>query len=115
MPQVIKSVLVMLFIILSCATVVDKVSAAGLPPETPSHDSAIRAIRNQPDVSRIVSVLERRIGSHRLPDQAREKLDRMPKKDIRLVASLCDRMAAAHDRAGTDLALLLAAVLIVLS
>jgi hypothetical protein len=118
MPQVIKTVFIILFIILSCAMVVEEVSAARLPAglSAPSaHALAIDATRNQVNVARIVSVLERRIGSHRLPEQAKEKLDRMSEKDIRLVASLCDRVAAAHDNAGTDLALLLAAVLIVLS
>ncbi len=115
MPQVIKAVLVMLGLILLCVIVVDNAAAAGLPAETSSHVPVIQATRNQSEVARIVSVLERRIGSHRLPMQAKEKLDRMPEKDIQLVASLCDRMAAAHDRAGTDLALLLATVLIVLS
>ncbi len=108
----------MLLIILSCALVAEGVSPARLPVEVsiPSaHAPAVEATRNNVDVARIVRILEGRIGSHRLPEQAKEKLGRMPEKDLRLVASLCNRLAAAHDRGGTDLALLLAAVLIVLS
>ncbi len=117
MPSVIKTVFFLLLIILSFAPVVEGVSAARLPMvSSPSaHTPAAEATRNQVDVARIVSVLEGRIGSHRLPEQAKEKLGHMPKQDLRLVASLCDRLAASHDRAGTDIALLLAAVLIVLS
>ncbi len=118
MPSVIKTVFIMLLIILLCALAVEGVSAARLPVDVsiPSaHAPAVRATRNHVDVARIVGVLEGRIGSHRLPEQAKEKLGRMPEQDLRLVASLCDRLAASHDRAGTDLALLLAAVLIVLS
>ncbi len=106
-----------MFIILSCAMVAEEVSAARLPMvlNPAAHAPAVEATRNQVEVARIVSVLEERIGSHRLPEQAKEKLGRMTKQDLRLVASLCDRLAASHDRAGTDIALLLAAVLIVLS
>jgi hypothetical protein len=67
------------------------------------------------DVDGIIRVLEQRIGSHRLPEEAKEKLERMPEKDLRLVALLCERLETANNRAGTDIALLLAAVLIVLS
>ncbi len=118
MPLVIKTVFIMLLIILSCTLFVEGVPAARLPlkESTPSaHAPVVEATRNNVDVARIVSILEGRIGSHRLPEQAKEKLGRMPEKDLRLVASLCNRLAYAHDRAGTDIALLLAAVLIVLS
>ncbi len=118
MLNICKAALIVLLIVLLCAVVVEGVYASMLPGEVmpvTTHAPMIQAARDQSDVARIVRVLKRRIGSHRLPEQAKEKLDRMSEKDLRLVASLCDRLAAAHDSAGTDLALLLAAALIVLS
>ncbi len=118
MQNVIKTVLVLLLIILSCAWVIDDVSAASLPAKVrplPSHVPTILTTRVHYDVDGIIRVLERRIGSHRLPEEAKEKLERMPEKDLRLVALLCERLETANNRGGTDLALLLATVLIVLS
>jgi hypothetical protein len=118
MQNVVKTALVLLLIILSCALVGEDVSAAVLPAKVrplPAQVPTIPAPRVHYDVDGIIRVLERRIGSHRLPEEAKEKLERMPAKDLRLVALLCERLETANTGAGTDLALLLAAVLIVLS
>jgi hypothetical protein len=119
MQKVVKTVLVLLLIILSCALVIEGVSAAALPAKVrslPAHvPNSILTTQVHYDVDGIIRVLEQRIGSHRLPEEAKEKLERMPEKDLRLVALLCERLETANNRAGTDIALLLAAVLIVLS
>ncbi len=115
MPTIAKTILVMLLLILLCALAVENVSASMLRKESAAQRPVIQATPAHPDVMRIMSVLEQKIGHDRLPEQAREKLENMPEQDLRLVASLCDRIAAAHDRAGTDIALFLAAVLIILS
>ena len=60
-------------------------------------------------------LLESRIGSHRMPAQAKEKLAAMDEKEFRLVEALCDRIARSGDSSGSDLALLLVVALIVLS
>jgi hypothetical protein len=67
------------------------------------------------DLSLMLNILESRIGSHRIPDQAKEKLAAMDEKKFRLVDALCGRIAQSGDSPGSDLALLLAAALIVLS
>jgi hypothetical protein len=118
MRNIVKTVMVLLLIILSCALVREGVSAAVLPAKVrplPAHVPTIPTTRVHYDVDGIIRVLERRIGSRRLPEEAKEKLERMPEKDLRLVALLCERLATANAGAGADLAFLLAAVLLVLS
>jgi hypothetical protein len=109
------SLLVMIFL---SAMVGEGVLAAVLPVgmrPAPAHAQTIRSPGERNDVTRIISVLEQKIGSQRLPVQAKDKLAVMPQKDLRLVMALCDRIEATDDRASTDLAVLLAAALIVLS
>ncbi len=122
MPKVIKIVLAPLFTILLCAVVFEGTSAALSPGglQTMSeHTQNIRLSQERCDRAKIISVLESRIGNHRLPEQAKEKLATLHDEELRLVATLCDRIKAsngrANDRASTDIALLFAAVLIVLS
>ena len=67
------------------------------------------------DLTLMISILESRIGSHRMPAQAKEKLAAMNEKEFRLVEALCGRIARSGDSPGSDLALLLAAALIILS
>ena len=108
----------LLVVILLSAMVGEGVLAAALPVgmrPAPAHVQTIRSPGERNDVTRIISVLEQKIGSQRLPAQAKDKLAVMPQKDLRLVMALCDRIEATDDRASTDLAVLLAAALIVLS
>jgi hypothetical protein len=118
MGRPIKIFLSLLVIILLSAMVREEVAAASLPvgmrPALP-HAQTISSPGEHNDVKRIISVLEQRIGSHRLPVQAKDKLAVIPQKDLRLISALCDRIEATDGRAGTDLAVLLAAALIVLS
>lgn len=72
-------------------------------------------VANERDLWRVINILESRIGSRRIPDQAKDKLAAMNEKEFRLVEALCDRIARSGDSPGSDLALLLAAALIVLS
>ncbi|MGE5174493.1 MAG: hypothetical protein ACM3MD_11775 [Betaproteobacteria bacterium] len=120
MPKVVNKVLVLLPVILLCVVVFEGTSEAslqeGIKPR-PAHTQKFS--RERSDRAKIISILESRIGSHRLPEQAKEKLATMHDEELRLVAALCDRIGTANDqandRASTDIALLLAAVLIVLS
>ncbi len=118
MPNIIKKVLVLLPVTFLCAAVFAGTSAASLQESMkprPAHTHDVRFSQERSDRAKIISVLESRIGSHRLPEQAKEKLATMHDEELRLVAALCDRIETANDRAGTDLALLLVAALIVLS
>ncbi len=118
MPKVIKTVLVLLLTIMLNIVAFEGISAAlplgGLKPAL-QRTQDTRLSQERSDRAKIISVLESKIGNHRLPEQAREKLAAMDERDLRLIARLCDRIAMANDRAGTDLALLLATALIVLS
>jgi|GEM_PF-6920726 len=67
------------------------------------------------DLITTIGVLEGRIGSHRLPRQAIDKLSVMNAEERRLVTLLCGRIAASGDKPSADLALLLVAALIVLT
>ena len=67
------------------------------------------------DLNMIVSVLESRVRNHQLPEKIRNKLAAMSDEEIRLLTSLCNRVSQAGEKAGSDLALMLAAALIVLS
>jgi hypothetical protein len=67
------------------------------------------------DRGKIIEVLESRLKRGHLPEKAVQKLDAMNDEEIRLVASLCDRISHAGDKAGADVAFLLVTALIVLS
>ncbi len=83
-------------------------------PARPEHHERFLSERAG-DTARVIGVLESRIGSHRIPKQAREKLAVMDAEKLKLVTALCDRIAASGDKPSSDVALLLAATFIVLS
>ena len=72
-------------------------------------------ITQKQDVLAIVTVLEDRIGDDRLLQKAEEKLSTMSGQEIRLMASLCERIPAESITASADVAFLLITVLIILS
>jgi hypothetical protein len=107
-----------LTVLLSVAAFVT--TASGMPRETNTalpalHQERIAQAHNKRGLSRTILILENRTGIARLPRQTKEKLASMDDKEFRLVTKLCDRIAASGDKPGTDIAMLLAAVLIVLS
>ena len=63
----------------------------------------------------ILSVLETRIEDPRLLAKTKDKLSSLHGRELRLIASLCDRIAADDQTAGADIAFSLVAALIVLS
>jgi len=85
------------------------------PPATLLRNNQPSPKYRDPDLARIIGVLESRTGNRRLPRQATEKLAAMNPEKRRLIAELCDRIALAGDKPGADLALLLATALITLS
>jgi hypothetical protein len=66
------------------------------------------------DVSRILWVLETRIEDERLLERTMDKLWTLDHKQIRLIASLSDRVAEEGNRPGSDIAFLLMTALIAL-
>lgn len=116
MQKKLKSAAILLFAVLLCAADDKGLSAAPMaerPGVTPLHAQVGRISlgRPEPDLDRIIAVLEGRIRNHQLPEKARNKLAAMNSEELRLVAMLCDRMSGA----GADVAFLLAAALIVLT
>lgn len=67
------------------------------------------------DLGRILAVLQMKMGTHSLPDKVREKLSTLPDGQLRLIASLSDRIAGEGQTPSADLAFLLVAALIILS
>jgi hypothetical protein len=117
MARGIKIFLSILMTILLSTAVFEGVSTALPHAAAPDYrgPTTPREGANKRDLSQMINILESRIGSHRLPAQAIEKLAAMNEKEFRLVEALCDRIARSGDSPGSDLALLLAAALIVLS
>jgi hypothetical protein len=111
-----KSAAILLFVVLMCAADGEGLSAAPLIERSgaaPLRTQAgwISPGRPDPGLDKIITVLEGRIRNHQLPEKARNKLAAMNGEELRLVATLCDRMSGA----GADVAFLLAAALIVLT
>jgi len=121
MSKRIKFFFVPLLVILLSAAGLEGLSMASLPggiaAPTPSRvrDTRQSQERADRDLSGIIGILESRIKNHHLPEKAKNKLAAMNVEEIRLVTSLCDRMAGSGDTAGADLALMLVTALIVLS
>lgn len=67
------------------------------------------------EAGKILAVLDDRIKDPEILAKAREKLQTMPVEEIRLVSSLCDRVAAAGETPRADIAFSLVTALIVLS
>lgn len=68
------------------------------------------------DMIKILAALETRVGDRqRLLEKTEEKLARLSEKDLRLIASLCERIPADGHSAESDIAFLLATALVILS
>jgi hypothetical protein len=120
LPKRIQSLFVLLLVILLSAVGLEGLSMASLPggaapTPSPVRDTRLSQERAERDLSGIIGIIESRIKNRRLPEKAKNKLAAMSDEDIRLVTSLCDRMAGSGDTAGADLALMLVTALIVLS
>jgi hypothetical protein len=66
------------------------------------------------DVSRILSVLENRIDNRQLLERTKDKLLTLDPEQIRLIASLSDRVVKEENTAGSEIAFLLMTALITL-
>jgi hypothetical protein len=116
MQKKLKLAVILLYAVVLCAADGKDLSAAPVA-ERPGLASLyaqagrITSGRPEPDLDKIIAILEGRIRNHQLPEKARNKLAAMNGEELRLVAMLCDRMAGA----GADVAFLLAAALIVLT
>lgn len=67
------------------------------------------------DMAQILSVLGSQVEEGTLMDRTKEKLETLRNDDLRLIASLCERIPHNGENARADLAFLLAAALVVFS
>lgn len=74
-----------------------------------------RVVARRADLGRILSVLEVKMGGHTLPAKVKDKLSTLTDGQIRLIASLSDRIADEGHTPSADIAFLLMAALIILS
>jgi hypothetical protein len=112
------SLVLALIVLLSSAAF--ETIASAMPGQTGTarltpHQEKIAPDHDKRELARTIGILESKTGIHRLPRQTKEKLAAMNEKEFMLVRKLCDRIAGSGDTPGTDIALLLAAALIVLS
>lgn len=66
-------------------------------------------------ISRILPVLESRVGDLKLREKAVGKLATLNVEKIELISSLCDKIAADNTSVGSDIAFSLVSILIILS
>jgi len=74
-----------------------------------------RVVNRRADLGRILAVLELKMEGHTLPGKVKDKLSTLTDGQIRLIASLSDRIADEGHTPSADIAFLLIAALIILS
>ena len=67
------------------------------------------------DISKILSVLEKKTGDQKLVEKAKDKLSTLSGGEIQLISSLCGQISHDSYSAGADIAFLLITTLIVFS
>lgn len=70
---------------------------------------------NNKNISKILPVLENRVGDLRLRRKAIDKLATLSDEKIQLISSLCEKIAQNNSSAGSDIAFSLVSILIILS
>jgi hypothetical protein len=98
------------FLILCAAPSFSSTAGPGVQGENVSKEN-----RPRPEVPRILSVLESRAPDGEVSPKAREKLNGMSGRQVRLIASLSDLVSQDQNGTAADVAYLLMAVLIILS
>lgn len=85
----------------------------GMPDPRPIH--SLSMMSREADMLQILSVLANRMEDQKLFEKARDKLSTLSDRQMRLIASLSDRIAGEGKTAGTDIAFFLITALIILS
>ncbi len=86
---------------------------SGQRPVKTAPGDPTEGIRNSRE--KILAVLESKTRDGKVIEKAADKLRSVNKRELRLMASLCDRIAADNGTAGADIAFSLVSALIVLS
>ena len=91
------------------------ISFGGTANPKPGEPHSYTILTREADMSKILSVLENRIGSQRLMEKATERLSTFNDAQTRLMASLADRIVNEGNTAEGDIAFLLITALIIFS
>jgi hypothetical protein len=83
--------------------------SASLPPR------AEQAGYHRAELRKVLSVVEHRTKNEKVREKMRDKLSAMSDRQLRLTASLCERIARDDDSARSDIAFSIVTALIVLS
>jgi hypothetical protein len=83
--------------------------AASLPP------GAEQAVNHRAELRKVLSVVEHRTKNEKVREKMRDKLSAMSDRQLRLAASLCERIARDDDSARSNIAFSIVTALIVLS
>jgi hypothetical protein len=78
-------------------------------------DEEYRGMHRKTDMTRILSVLEKKVADQKMLERAREKLFALQEPQFSLIASLSKQTVKEGDQPGVDIAFLLITILIVLS
>ena len=90
-------------------------SFGGTADPKPGDPYPYTALTREADMSKILSVLEDRIGSQKLIEKAKDRLFTFSDEKTRLMSDVADRIAREGNTAGGDIAFLLITALIILS
>ncbi|HXX56430.1 MAG TPA: hypothetical protein VEI96_00350 [Thermodesulfovibrionales bacterium] len=88
-------------------------TAEGVPRQ--GTDLHSKELKKDSAMAKILPVLESRVGDQKLLERAKDKLALMDEAEIRLIASLCERISLDRGTPDADIAFLLVTALIVLS
>jgi hypothetical protein len=90
-------------------------AAVSAIPVTRSAIAAPGVSLNNKNISKILPVLENRVVDLRLRRKTIDKLATLSDEKIRLISSLCEKIAQNSSSAGSDIAFSLVSILIILS
>ena len=89
------------------------------PPAYGAKTAQMQSIVRKPalnvDMHRILPVLEDKIENRNLLEKSKEKIYTMDRRELHLVAALCDKISDEGQTVSSDIAFLLVTALIVLS
>ncbi len=80
-----------------------------------SADDEYQQMHRETDVMKIISVLEKKVGDHKLLEKAKGKLSTLREPQFSLISSLSEQMLKDWDGSGVDIAFLLLTALIIFS
>jgi hypothetical protein len=72
-------------------------------------------MHRETDMTKILSVLEKKVDDQKMLERAKEKLFTLKEPQFSLIASLSEQIVKEEDRPGVDIVFLLITILIVLS